>query len=99
MNRPLCLALAAAAAFIGAQSAQAADMPAKVAQPSYVKAPELPPFDWSGFYLGANGGYGRGRTSWSDPAAGADSGTFRTSGALVGAQIGYNWQIGKIVVV
>ncbi len=98
MNRSLVLALAAAAAVAGAAGAQAADMPAKSGQPSYYKAPELPPFDWSGFYLGANGGYGRGRTSWSDPAAGAGSGNFRTRGALAGGQIGYNWQIGKIVV-
>lgn len=100
MIRSLSLAFAAATVIAGALPAQAADMPGQARQPSpsYYKAPELPPFDWSGFYLGANGGYGRGRSSWSDPAAGPDSGNFRTRGALAGGQIGYNWQIGKIVV-
>ena len=98
MNRSLLLALATAAVVIGALPAQAADMLAKANQPSYNKAPPLPPFDWSGFYLGTNGGYGRGRSSWSDPAVGADSGRFSSSGALAGGQVGYNWQIGKVVV-
>ena len=100
MKRSLFYAIAAAIVIVNAAGAQAADMPGQAQRPSpsYYKAPELPPFDWSGFYLGANGGYGRGRTSWSDPAAGAGSGNFRTRGALAGGQIGYNWQIGKIVV-
>ncbi len=103
MKHSLSLAFVAATVIAGALPAlpaRAADMPgqAKRPSPSYYKAPELPPFDWSGFYLGANGGYGRGRTGWSDPAVGADSGNFRTRGALAGGQVGYNWQIGKAVV-
>ena len=56
-----------------------------------------PVYDWSGFYLGVNGGYAFGRSSWSDPFAGGDSGRFNTKGGLIGGQIGYNWQVGRTV--
>jgi outer membrane immunogenic protein len=82
-----------------ATSAFAADVAPRVA-PVY-KAPAFVPesrsFDWSGFYLGINGGYGFGRTSWSDPLVGAASGNFSNKGGLLGGQVGYNWQTGKTV--
>jgi outer membrane immunogenic protein len=49
---------------------------------------------WSGFYIGANGGYGWGDTSYTvilDP-------TVKLKGSLVGGQTGYNWQFGSWVV-
>lgn len=97
MNRSLLFGVAVVCAVSGAVSAQAADAPARPSQPAYSKAPQLPPFDWNGFYLGINGGYGWGRSSWSDPAVGADSGKFSTNGGLLGGQLGYNWQAGKVV--
>jgi len=97
MNRSLYLALAAAASMTGVVSAQAADMPARA--PAYYKAePAAQSYDWTGFYLGLNGGYAWGRSSWSDPAVGADSGRFNTSGGMLGGQIGYNWQTGPVVI-
>jgi len=78
-------------------SAQAADLPDRSNSPSYYKAPAELSFDWTGFYTGINGGYAWGRSSWSDPAVGADSGSFNTSGGLVGGQLGYNWQTGSVV--
>ena len=97
MRRILVWAVAASWTAIGAMSAQAADMPPHVvATPSY-KAPQAQPFDWSGFYLGINGGYAGARSSWSDPAAGADSGRFTGNGGTVGGQLGYNWQLGHSV--
>jgi outer membrane immunogenic protein len=95
-----CLAVAASCSVIGAMSAQAADVtarPAASSLPSYDKAPEAQPFNWNGFYLGLNGGYAGARSSWSDPAVGADSGTFNGSGGTIGGQLGYNWQLGKVV--
>jgi outer membrane immunogenic protein len=64
-------------------------------QPSYpVKsaAPALAPvYDWTGFYLGINGGGSWGRAPWtSDPDATA--GTATVSSGLVGGTIGYNAQ-------
>lgn len=95
MNRSLALAVAAACFAANALSAHAADMPRANPVP-YYKASEAP-FGWTGFYIGINGGYGWGRASWSDPVAGAGSGTFNTTGALFGGQLGYNWQTGPIV--
>jgi outer membrane immunogenic protein len=99
MNRSLSFAIAAAVAVasaISAQvSAQAADMPR--AAPIYKAQPVAQAYDWTGFYLGINGGYAWGRSSWSDPAAGTDSGNFSTSGGTIGGQIGYNWQTGPAV--
>jgi outer membrane immunogenic protein len=102
MNRSLslCLAaacLAAACVVASAISAQAADLPAQSNSPPYYKAPSGPPFNWTGFYAGINGGFAWGRSSWSDPVVGADSGKFNTSGGLVGGQLGYNWQTGSVV--
>lgn len=55
---------------------------------------EAPAFSWSGFYLGINGGYGFGKSDWS---SGATSGSLDPQGALIGATLGYNWQIGSWV--
>jgi outer membrane immunogenic protein len=73
--------------------ARAADMPTKAPPVPYVDLP----FSWTGFYIGINGGYGFGHSSWSDPLVGTDSGRFHTNGALLGGQLGYNWQMGNVV--
>lgn len=95
MNRSLCFGLAVACVVTGAMSAQAADMPR--AAPIYKAQPAAQTYDWTGFYLGINGGYARGRSSWSDPTVGTDSGRFNTSGGTLGGQLGYNWQTGPVV--
>jgi outer membrane immunogenic protein len=61
--------------------AVAADMAAK-AQPGYVARN----FDWTGFYVGADGGYGFTNTDGLD-----------MKGGFVGGQIGYNLQSGPMV--
>ncbi len=58
------------------------------------KAPPLvaaPAYNWSGFYIGANGGGGWSSSNWS--GAGSTNG----SGALVGGTAGLNWQTGRAV--
>src|SRR5665213_4299792 len=95
MNRLLPLVIAAVSVAVSGITAQAADMERAHPVP-YYKASEAP-FSWTGFYAGINGGYGWGRSSWSDPTLGAGSGTFNTSGGLLGGQLGYNWQTGPIV--
>src|SRR5690348_3141928 len=59
--------------------------------PAYV----APVFTWSGFYVGVNGGYGFGTTSWT--GAGLGTGSFSTNGWLFGGTLGYNIQTGNWV--
>jgi outer membrane immunogenic protein len=72
-------------------SVSAADM----GRPIY-KAPApvyYPPvYNWTGLYMGVNGGYGWGTTNWS-----ALGSSFDVSGGLFGGQVGYNWQFGQFV--
>ncbi|MEW6449437.1 MAG: outer membrane protein [Pseudomonadota bacterium] len=73
------LALTATASF-------AADLPRQM--PTKAPVVYAPAYNWTGFYLGINGGYGWGRSSWD----GFGSGSFNTNGGLVGGTAGYNWQ-------
>jgi outer membrane immunogenic protein len=50
-----------------------------------------PVYNWTGFYLGINGGGGWGTSQWD----GVDK--FDLSGGLIGGTIGYNWQVNQIV--
>ena len=57
-------------------------------------------YDWSGFYIGANGGWGQSRNCWDFvDVAGlvVADGCRERSGGLVGGQIGYRWQAGTWV--
>jgi outer membrane immunogenic protein len=81
------------AALLGSMGvAQSADLPARVQAPPPVVAPI---YNWNGFYIGANGGYG-----WS--GATVDVGGLEFSGGdlkgpFAGGQIGYNFQSGQWV--
>ena len=82
-----------------AAPAVAADLPAR----TYTKAPPpvvMPVYDWSGFYIGGNGGWGESRNCWGIvPLAGAviPDGCLSKSGGLLGGQVGYRWQTGGMV--
>jgi len=88
--------LIVAGAISFAAPALAADLPART-----YKAPvAIPPvYDWSGFYIGANGGYGWTKDRWIDigtvPAT--DWGSHTAKGAVAGGQLGYRWQLGSWV--
>jgi outer membrane immunogenic protein len=81
----------AVAALIVAQSATAADL--SVA-PLYKAPPPAmaPAYNWSGSYLGINGGGGWGHSNWD-----TSSDRIGLSGGLVGGTAGYNWQLGNAV--
>jgi hypothetical protein len=82
-----------------AAPASAADLAAR----PYTKAPPpmiSPIYDWTGFYIGANGGWGESRNCWGIvPVAGAviPDGCSDRSGGLIGGQIGYRWQANQFV--
>jgi outer membrane immunogenic protein len=66
----------------------------------YAKVPALVPalyYDWTGFYIGANGGWGSASDHRTRTDLGADLGTSRANGGVAGGQIGYRWQITPVV--
>jgi outer membrane immunogenic protein len=92
----------------GAVSASAADMPVKAA------APATPPYQWTGCYVGLNGGGGATSSNFTTtvdptgthlptPADAAEvandgTGSANVSNFLGGGQVGCNWQTGMLVV-
>jgi outer membrane immunogenic protein len=81
---------------LGTAPVLAADLPAR----TYGKAPSMVAavYDWSGFYLGLNGGGASSRdcltiTSVAGAAVTPNSeGCHNATGGLAGGQIGYRWQ-------
>ncbi len=81
--------LSATFASLFGATAFAADLPVKA--PPAAPRPVL--YNWTGFYIGINGGGGWGRSDSSGPVF-ATAGSFNTSGGLAGGTLGYNWQTG-----
>ncbi len=96
--------IAASILALGTMTASAADMAAR----PYTTAPPAPAvvaYDWSGFYLGINGGGAWSRKCWDvrsftidipvigPPfAVAGPEGCHNATGATAGGQIGYRWQ-------
>jgi outer membrane immunogenic protein len=78
-----------------ATSAFAADLPAR----TYTKAPVYvdPGYDWTGFYIGLNGGYSWGNSSntFTAGALPVTTASQHMNGWVFGGQAGYNWQFNK----
>ena len=74
--------------------AHSADLPARAPVAAPVVAP-VPVYNWSGFYIGANGGYGWAGVSVEALGLTASGGDLK--GPFAGGQIGYNFQSGMIV--
>lgn len=95
----LFLAGAVLIALTAAPAARAADIAMPVKAPVMTKV-----YDWTGFYLGVNAGYG-----WGGPGVAFDTPFFLPAGAtptslaanphgfLGGVQAGYNYQAGRMV--
>jgi outer membrane immunogenic protein len=80
----------------------AADLPAALPPqgPAVYVPPVLPVYNWSGVYVGVNGGWGWGFANYTMPAAGnfsAVSATINDNGGVVGGTAGVNWQTGGFV--
>jgi outer membrane immunogenic protein len=88
------LLAAAAVIGLGMTPALAADLAAR----PYTKAPPMiaPIYNWGGFYIGANGGWGSSHKCWdfTTPAGAfvSNEGCHDATGGTVGGQIGYRWQ-------
>jgi outer membrane immunogenic protein len=79
--------------------AGAADLPVvqKAPPPARAYSPPPPYIDWSGFYLGINGGWEHGRSHFDFDSLGANTGHFGADGWQVGGTAGFNYQIGQVV--
>src|SRR6201982_2350218 len=97
MKSVLLGAAAVVAALSVAVPASAADLTAR----PYTKAPAMVAaiYDWSGFYIGLNGGGGWSHNSWTNtatllgpPVPSASEGCHDASGGMIGGQVGYRWQ-------
>lgn len=82
-----------------ALGATAPAMAADLAARPYTKAPPMiaAVYDWSGFYIGVNGGWGSSRNSWDSVFPAGPEGSHDATGGVAGGQIGYRWQTGAWV--
>ena len=95
--KKILLVTASLIALGAAAPAVAADLAAR----PYTKAPAMiaAVYDWSGFYVGVNGGWGSSRNSWDSvtPFLVGPEGSNNANGGTVGGQVGYRWQAGTWV--
>jgi outer membrane immunogenic protein len=90
------IALATAATLLLTGAASAADLAAR----PYTKAPApiMAAYNWTGFYVGVNGGGGWAHKCWDNnnvlgvPLVALTEGCHDATGGTVGGQIGYRWQ-------
>src|SRR5262245_14776846 len=84
------LLLASVGMLVLVGSAAAADLPYRGSP--VARAPVYSPYyNWTGFYLGINGGGGWGSSTWDGV------GNFSVSGGLIGVTGGYNYQFNQFV--
>ena len=105
MRSAIPAVLMAAATMMQAGAASAADLPAR----TYSKAPAAiaAVYNWTGFYVGVNVGYGWATepTVLTTDVTGlfpallvqANNAATRPAGIIGGAQAGYNWQSGQLL--
>ena len=95
--KKILLATVALIALGAIAPASAADL---AARPYAKAAPMIAAiYDWTGFYVGLNGGGGTSRDCWTNTSLGAvptipgvSEGCHSPSGAVAGGQVGYRWQ-------
>jgi len=90
----LCIASTAVGFLLLTAPTRAADIPALKA-PIAAVAPVA--VAWTGFYVGANGGYSWGSLDSSGSGVPAGASNPKVNGPFAGVQAGYNWQFEKLV--
>jgi outer membrane immunogenic protein len=85
-------------AMVAGGAANAADLPVRPAPP---RAPVFvaPVYNWTGFYIGINGGGAWAHKCWDflGVAGFVREGCHSPDGGLFGGQVGFNWQTGAFV--
>ena len=80
-----------------ARPVSAADLPSQTSTSAPAYQPVIVSnYDWTGFYLGVNGGGAWGSSRYS--LGTADSNGFGVAGGLAGGTAGFNYQLGHVVV-
>ena len=95
-SRLLPSVIVAVITIAGAGATSAADLPER----AYIQTPVMAVvYNWTGFYIGANGGYGANHNCWGLVAAAGvlADGCHTSSGGLVGGQLGFRQQAGAFV--
>jgi outer membrane immunogenic protein len=96
MRRILIVAIAS---MIAGSRALAADLPVPGPVPAYY--PVATVYDWSGAYIGINGGYAFGQSQWGsdplNPSGLSSAGNFNVNGGLIGGTMGVSGQWGAWV--
>ena len=82
---------------IGPAFADASPPVVTKAAPVAWTATTSPVVNWTGIYLGLNGGFSFGGSNWTDSVTGGSSGNFGTSGFVFGGTVGANYQVGSLV--
>jgi outer membrane immunogenic protein len=78
---------------LGVASASAADIQRREVMPAKAPVYVAPYYNWTGAYIGLNGGGGWGHSDYGVPFSGSSN----LSGGLIGGTIGYNYQVGRVV--
>lgn len=74
-------------------------MAADIRSPAKAPAAVAAPMNWTGFYIGINGGGGMANADFLDPDCNMCANTkFQTGFGTVGGQVGYNWQWRAMVI-
>jgi outer membrane immunogenic protein len=94
MRNKLVSSLAGAVfSFAASGLAVAADMAVKAPPP----APPAAYYNWTGFYIGANAGWGWGGSVEADPVTGGGVARIHAHGPTAGGEAGFNYQMGSVV--
>lgn len=88
--------IAGALALIAAP-ALAADLPRRSGAVAPAPVYAAPIFTWSGFYVGAQAGYGWGKDKYGVSLPSVQNFKLSPDGVLGGVHAGYNWQSGAFV--
>jgi len=94
VKKLLSAGVAAAALSAAPIAASGADLPTVIPAKAPVVA-AVPAYNWSGLYVGLNGGGGTGESMHTDANFGVTTEKFHVGGGLVGGTAGYNFTVGR----